>query len=278
MSHHSSRPPTEARDSSTLPQRPPPGSPARGPGRFPPRWNLYQPSGWTRKFKIGECQDAPLFAVVPHSGWFGRPRLTLHAGSGAKSAVVAAVRKTSSSFVRGNRHGFEIVFPSAPGEDREGEGMPENVVEVEAHLSVDSLLRHRRYRFTVKAGRGWERRAETFEWRYTHGGRAVGVLREGKGEGKFRKALGRLEGGWELVRLDSAVGLRPGWSGGEEIVAVWGEPAMGMHKKASFAFVGSGAMGSLGERFANMAAISAMALWDEEQRQRRRRQASVAAT
>lgn len=253
------------------PQRAQLGNPSGGPGNFPQKWHLYQP-GWTRQFKIGERQDAPLFAVVPHTGWFGRPRLTLHAGEGKKSDVVAAVKKPPPSLGGlGNRHGFRIVFP---GE----EGMPEDVVEVKACLlsvGAAALRQHRSYRFTVKVGSGWERRAETFEWRYTHG-KTVRALREGRGDGGLRKAMNRIEGGWELVRLDSEVGFSQGPSGGEEVVAVWGEASVSLHKKASFAFLNSGATGKLGNRFANVAVISGMALWDEEQRQRRQRQATPA--
>lgn len=75
---------------------------SRGPGQFPRRWNLYQP-GWTRKYQIGEHQDAPAFAVMPYMGWFGKARMTLHADSHKKSAVVAKVKKPSFTFH--NRNG-----------------------------------------------------------------------------------------------------------------------------------------------------------------------------
>lgn len=268
MSYDTSWPPTREQGAGISPQRASSSRASQGPGKFPQKWHLYQP-GWTRKFKIGEHQDAPLFAVIPHSGWFGRPRLTLHTGAGRKSDVLAVVKK--SSFSLRNRAGFTIVFPSA--EAREDD----DVVEVMAHLSPNAMFQHRSYQFTVRAGTGWERHTETFEWRYTHG-KNIGILREGRDDGKSRKAMSRLQGGWELVRLGSER-FRPGqsgWSGGEEIVAVFGEASMSMHKKASFAFLGSGATGKLGERFANMAVITGMALWDEEQRQRRQRQANSA--
>lgn len=243
-----------------------PNPQSKGLGRLPQAWHIYQ-SGWTRKFEIGEHQNAPHFAVISHTGWFGRPRLTLHSGAGSKSDVVATVKKPPS----GNKHGFRVIIPSAETSEG-GEAPSDHVVDVEAHSPAgpSQKFHHRTYRFSVRPGSGWRRRSETFEWRHAHG-EAIEQVCEDTADEALRKGLDQIERGWTLVRLDPGMGFRPGYGWGhkeEEVVAVWGETSTSRDKKASFALLGSGATGELGGRFANMAVITGMALWDEEQRQR----------
>ena len=269
----------QAYNAHTAPRHDQVDSRPRSPSKYPQKWNLYQPS-WKRKFRIGEHQDAPLFTIVPHTGWFGRPRLTLHAGPDAKSDVAALV--TKPSFPHDNRHGFEVRFPptsstagstaDAASDSSGGSAAGGVVVEVRSNHPMHSPLQHRTYQFTIKLGRGWQRWTETFEWRHTHGD-VPRVLRDGKDDGRIRKVMNRLEGGWQLVRQGSGIGR----SGEGEVVAVWGEVLVSAHKKATFAFVNSGATGELGERFAETAVVSGMALWDEEQRERRQRQGNAGA-
>lgn len=236
------------------PQRKPVDSSRAGPGQFPQRWNLYQP-GWTRKFQIGTHQDSPVFCVTPHMGWFGKARIKLHADAHKKSAVVAMVKKPV--WTMHNRNGFKIIFPSSADGGKE-----KDIVELRSPFSVGQLIQaHRAYQFSAPTAGG---RAETFEWRHTHSGQVIGALREGKDDGWLHTAANRVMGAWELVRLD----------GREEKVACWADAGISMHKKVAFAFLGAGASGQLGERFATLAVITALALWDEEQRQNAQKQAA----
>lgn len=136
-------------------------------------------------------------------------------------------------------------------------------MELKSPFSVGQLVEgHRAYQFTAPVGGG---RPETFEWRHTHRADIIGALREGKDDGWLRAAAERVSGVWELARLDR----------GEEAVACWDDAGMSMHKKIAFAFLGSGASGQLGERFSTLAVITALALWDEEQRQAAKKRAQA---
>ncbi|KAI0541710.1 hypothetical protein GGR58DRAFT_455900 [Xylaria digitata] len=109
------------------------------------------------------------------------------------------------------------------------------------------------------------RSRESFEWRHSSG---VEV-----------EALGGRHSGWKLVRVslppihmgknhhhsNSALGHS---SDGKEVVAVWAGANMSVSKILRFRFIGSGADGSLGERWAIMAVATALAIWNRNRRSR----------
>jgi hypothetical protein len=239
----------------------------QGSGKIPASWNLYKPS-WTGPFVIGEHRDVPLLAVTRHSGILGRPRLTFYAGSDKKSPVSATVIKPSAALH--NKHNFQIIMPSTQA-DEYTIRKPNDVVEVHVNISRRDV----KYMFNVRVGRGWERWTQTFEWRYIQG-RDIQLLRQHNDE-SFHHGLGQLTGGWALYKV---AGSRPGTfpalcRENDEIVAVWGEPSIMTDAKATFAFLNSGADGQLGHQFSNLAVITALAIWDEQQRQSAQRQMDV---
>lgn len=124
---------------------------------------------------------------------------------------------------------------------------------------------------------------ETFEWRRSRGSEV--------------KSLGASWRGWKLVRTQRAGYERqsidqlsskddeslPGYSsedekgaGGsaseevadEEIVAVWAKSGTwtSLHDVGEFAFLGIGASGELGQRFAVMAVMTALSIWQKAMR------------
>ncbi|KAL1864053.1 hypothetical protein VTK73DRAFT_6234 [Phialemonium thermophilum] len=231
------------------------------------RWHLYQ-SRWSRQLQIGEQQDDPLFAVALHSGLFGRARLTLHAGPKKKSPVVATVRRPP-----GKGHDFEVLFPAHRPSDRLAQHADDNITEdvvlVKAQAPSTSQRSRRCYQFTIKVGRGWERWTQTFEWRAVSRRTGSSLAKNSTG------TAGHLppEETWELVCLDSDLRspfLPESRDEGdrEGRVALWRGTSKSKARRVSFAFVNAGATGELGQRFAELAMITGLALWDEEHRRR----------
>lgn len=113
-------------------------------------------------------------------------------------------------------------------------------------------------------GRGKETRREAFEWRFS--------------QGKEVKVFGAWSTGWKLVRLDgvaesesesgegssSRSERRHGQtSDGKPVVAVVADnTSPSTNKIAKFHFVGAGATGELGERWAFMALMTAVRVWE----------------
>ena len=93
---------------------------------------------------------------------------------------------------------------------------------------------------------------DTFEWR--------------ESQSAAVRALGASSQGWKLVRIGARA--RPGHavsSDGFEIVAVWAPTSWKGSKLASFSFLGSGAEGVLGPRWAVTVVVSALGLLEEEE-------------
>lgn len=110
---------------------------------------------------------------------------------------------------------------------------------------------------------GWRR--EMFEWRNIGWSDALPQLVE----------TGMARPGWKLLRMDGS-GLAGAYSGpltsnGKEVVMAWAPVIMSFTKVARFAFFGSGATDELGERWALMAVMSALALLEMEARAKGRR-------
>ena len=150
-----------------------------------------------------------------------------------------------------------ITLPPLPGRGAAG-----SEVRVEAEFGW-----HRTYRFMIETGTHPSNiRPETYEWRHSYG-----------------EAIAALDGdrdGWKLVRMTN--GPPPGVDGqfvpggymtsdGKEVVAAWTDAFMSMTKRAKFAFLGTGQSGLLGERWAVMAVMSALGIWEKERRAKNRR-------
>ncbi|KAF4839216.1 hypothetical protein CGCTS75_v000698 [Colletotrichum tropicale] len=222
----------------------PPGQVAR---QFPPMFNVYSQS-FTRTMLLGEHQNQPFYAMSIHSGLSSSPPIVLHSGPSNTHPPLASVEFHSFS------SRMSITLPPAP------KGSPGGapITELESRADFPSY----RYVFSMGVGPNCER-LEQFEWR-TSSGEAIGIL-----DGRSR--------GHKLVRLSQTVPANalPGvfrGGDGKEVVAAWTNAHTSMTKAAKFAFMGSGLTGELGERWAIMAAISGLAIFERE-RQRRRRNA-----
>ncbi|KAF6809315.1 hypothetical protein CSOJ01_07000 [Colletotrichum sojae] len=247
-------PPYEAKPS---PSPAPAGSPrvsnsGPGPGpsqvarQFPPSFNLYSQS-FSRTFLLGEHQNEPFYAMSIHSGFSSSPPIVLHSGPADSFPPLASVEYHSFS------SRMSITLPPAP------KGSPGGapIVELESRTDFPSSS----YVFAMGVGPNCEQ-LEQFEWR-TSSGEAIAML-----DGRSR--------GWKLIRMSRMVppSAGPGvfrGGDGKEVVAVWTDANMSLSKSAKFAFLGSGLSGELGERWAIMAAISGLAIFERERQRRQRR-------
>ncbi|OLN87438.1 hypothetical protein CCHL11_09106 [Colletotrichum chlorophyti] len=212
--------------------------------QFPPAFNVYS-QGFSRTMLLGEHQNQPFYAMSIHSGFSSSPPIVLHSGPSDRFPPLASVEHHSFS------SRMSVTVP--PGPPRTPGGEP--IIELENMMDFPSST----YAFSIGVGPKCER-VEQFQWR-TSSGEAIAVL-----DGRSR--------GWKLVRLARSVPHNAGphtFKGGDgkEVVAAWTDAGMSMSKVAKFAFMGSGMTGELGERWAIMAVISGLAIF-ERQRQRRR--------
>lgn len=232
-------------------QQPPPQLPPGIARQFPPSFNLYTDGWGSRTYTLAEHQHSPFYSVRLHTGWSGEPPVVLHSGPNADAApLMAAVDFEAFS------SSMTITLPPIPGRPMTSE------------VPVDSDMGwHRTYRFTIETGLPGHERPEAFEWRHSYG-----------------EAIAALDGdrdGWKLVRMathaPAGFGNAEFRAGGmmtsdmREIVAVWTDAYMSMTKQAKFAFMGSGNVGVLGERWAVMAVMTALGIWEKERRAKQRR-------
>ncbi|KAI2466832.1 hypothetical protein F4781DRAFT_444825 [Annulohypoxylon bovei var. microspora] len=233
----------------------------RTPGRFPAAFSMYRESGWgQRQYTLGEHQAAPLFAVALNAGRAGlRPGIVLHAGPSDAQPRLATVESLGWEGRRGGGGGATVCFPSAhaDGQSGVGRGAAES-------FEAAGGLGHKTYTFSIRTGVGAAARREPFEWRHSSGD-AV-------------RALGGRGSGWKLCRLatEAPAGVAGGAfvlggeraGDGKEVVAVWAWSSGSLTKTLKFQFLGSGANGVLGERWALMAVMTALKIWDIERRAR----------
>ncbi|KAI0181410.1 hypothetical protein GGR52DRAFT_524318 [Hypoxylon sp. FL1284] len=206
--------------------------------QLPRTLNLYSTSTLgSRHWALGEHQEAPLLAVSLHSGWSGKADVVVHGGPLESSAPLATA--DHKTFGRGSGTVELFLLPQPL------------VVPVDG----SSGFPHRPLTFAVDtAGR-----SESFQWRHSSGA-AV-------------DSLGGRGSGWKLVRLGADAKPAAGAalsSDGKEVVASWAWNSGSLTKKFKFQFLGSGATGELGDRFALVALASALKIWDRERRQRQR--------
>ncbi|KAI0900872.1 hypothetical protein F4806DRAFT_172215 [Annulohypoxylon nitens] len=236
----------------------------RIPRQFPNSFNMYRGSGiGNRHFTLGEHQNAPLYAVALHSGFSGKPSVVLHNGPSDNRPPLAAVEKSGWS----SKGTVYLPPPPVMGAGanagvRGSRGGKEGAAE--ERFEAGGGFGHKIYTFSIETGVGAGARREMFEWRHSSG-RAV-------------KGLDGRSGGWKLCRL--ATGPPAGAEGrgfveggergsdGREIVAVWAWASGSLTKLFKFSFLGSGANGVLGERWAVMAVMTALKMWDIERRAR----------
>lgn len=240
-----------------LPQIPLHPSPAR---QFPPTINLYRdafPTAPQRRFFLGPHQSHPLYAVSAWiAGWgAAQASLLLHNGPSEDAAPLATAAYDSWG------RSVRVSLPPLPGRERDEQPIP---------VTMPSVMGGHTVAFVVEVP--WPEngavvwRKEAFEWR-----RSAGAVISG---------LGGSSSGWKLVRLTNALppgvgggGTVPGAAGtgppsgdGHEVVAVCSNAVMSVTKLWKFGFLGTGFSGVLGERWAVMAVMTALVLWDREAR------------
>ncbi|KAI1156515.1 hypothetical protein F4825DRAFT_446366 [Nemania diffusa] len=235
---------------------------------FPRTFGVY--TSTPRHYYIGGSQEFPLYAISTRSLQPMKPDLVLYSGVSEDMPALASVLHDTLT------RSASIALPAPPNS---------NSPAVHEPLQASGAFFSRTLSFAIETPAAAAAAAgrEHFEWRRSGGGE-VDSLR------------GRPLG-WKLVRLtpppDAASktktsgggddrycgGYVPGHSSdGREVVAVWvgpAAPALFASKVLRFRFLGAGADGSLGPRWAVMAVASALAVWHREHRGRHRGLASA---
>ncbi|KAI1413110.1 hypothetical protein F5Y13DRAFT_189470 [Hypoxylon sp. FL1857] len=217
-------------------------------GPFPPSWSLYHTLSMSRTLMVGSREREPFFAVSRHTGWWtGKPDLVVHCGPHSAFRPFAA----GMGGVGIGRHSI-ILLPPLPGSGLDSS--QESLIRVEEEKTT-----HVRFRFTIEVGTElgqWRR--EIFEWQHSHQG-VVGMFLDGA------------KSGWKLVRLSNEEDVdseESQSSARQEIVAVWAYAKVSMTKVLKFRYIGSGATGILGPRWNIMAAMTALRMYQRQQKNR----------
>ncbi|KAI1438684.1 hypothetical protein GGR50DRAFT_375799 [Xylaria sp. CBS 124048] len=221
---------------------------------FPPAFSVYVDS--PRHYVLGEKRVKPLYAISTYSTLSATPDLMIHRGAWIDTPVMAAIQYEPLS------RSASITLPPRPGSRLAA-----------AHERLDAVGAFTRVMsFSIETSLSSGAR-EHFEWRHSSG---IEV-----------EALGGRHSGWKLVRVSPPPVYRLGRkhnnalgghsSDGREVVAVWSGPIMFMNKVLRFRFLGSGADGCLGERWAIMAVASALAIWNRDRRSRNNLAAAASA-
>ncbi|KAH8906626.1 hypothetical protein BR93DRAFT_625981 [Coniochaeta sp. PMI_546] len=198
--------------------------------QFPPEFNLYSANLLGRTFNLGEHQNAPIYVVSIHTGWSGNPDVMLHTTANATSPPLATANfKTFTNDTT-------IKLPPLTPQSHP------------TQTTLKGSMFMRTWSFSIEVpGPNGQLRSEPFEWRHS--------------KGEDVNSLGSVWGtGWKLVRM-----LRQDGDA-KEVVAVFTEGTVSLTKKFCFKFTGAGETGALGERWAVMAVISAMAIWEKNRR------------
>ncbi|KAI0882358.1 uncharacterized protein GGS22DRAFT_196047 [Annulohypoxylon maeteangense] len=223
---------------------------------FPTSWGLYRLLSMSRLLMVVCRERGPLFAVSRNPGWWHKlPELVLHRGPCRELPALAA----GMGGVGVGRHST-IVLPPLPGSGLKSSQEILRRVEAQDQAEEGQPESHVRFQFTIEVGiqpDQWKR--ETFEWRYDEG-EFIAVFLEGA------------TSGWKLVRLadeeesSDYEGPEPGPR--QEIVAVWAYTRMSLTKVLKFRCLGTGASGVFGERWTIMAAMTALRMYQRQQKNR----------
>jgi len=209
--------------------------------QYPNTFNLYRPSlKHPHTYVLGQHENQPVYAVTTNTVFSSQPDVVLHGGPGEENHVTASYNIKRFSLDR-----FVELAPLLSG----GNGSSSAIERVRRSF--------RTFSFEVEVGSADGRlRRERFEWRRTRGSDFPGV--------------GLKLFGHKLVRLGGGGGDGPRASDGGEIVALCSGPGSAYtgSKVFKFEFVGSGASGGLGERWATMAVITGLGQWMEDVRRR----------
>lgn len=205
--------------------------------RFPKRFTIFRKTGRIIPSTcfVGTSEALPLNHISLKSGLvhYGKPHVTLHSGSDKDSSVLAF----SKAAKWGGNYVLEI-----PGSNHE-----EPIIE---KLEITSRLgkAKRQFCLNINDSEGIPHGRHEFQWR--------------RSKGKGVRDLGLQNQGWKLVWLPGTYSSN---SSQEEIVATWAQYNHWSFKKPfDFQFLGSGADGSLGEKWALMAVVSALTIWYDD--------------
>ncbi|KAF2815330.1 uncharacterized protein BDZ99DRAFT_516065 [Mytilinidion resinicola] len=205
---------------------------------FPLTFNLYFHKA---HLHLGEHASQPQHSVSLHAGFGSKPELVLHSGPDRASSTPLATAKT-----KGYLSNQSIITLPAYGIKE----------QLRAHWSLKSAT----YSFSIPVQDGASALPARFEWRPSRGDEVQGL-----DSSKWTR-------GWKLVRVDGETAEERGGkrsardaglaSAGREVVAVWADNGkLSMDKVGKFQFLGRGATGELGERWAIMAVASVLRIW-----------------
>ncbi|KAI0441286.1 hypothetical protein F4803DRAFT_576762 [Xylaria telfairii] len=212
---------------------------------FPAAFGVYYLSA--RHYVIGETRHLPLCAVSTHSALSAKPDLVIYNGPSEDTPPLAFVDHEPFSRSAG------ITLPA-----RQESRFPASNALLE---SVGPFTRMMSFDIETAASGGAR---EHFEWRHSSGIEVEG--------------LGGRHSRWKLVRAPLnpiTAKKRKHSTAGKEVVAVWVGPSFFVSRVLRFQFLGSGADGSLGDRWAAMAVASALTIWNRDRRLGRRGMAAA---
>ncbi|KAI1825034.1 hypothetical protein F4861DRAFT_220879 [Xylaria intraflava] len=214
--------------------------------KFPPTLNAYWQWKFTKTFYLGENKEEQRFAARMHTGFTKNRELELYDGLDDKGPLLATANHASMW----NTRTTLLTIPA-----REGVGHDTESQRVELRTYYRGV--HLFFTMIANVGPGKETRREEFEWRSSHGSEV--------------KEVDGYKWGWKLVRIlsepVSGGGSRdtraPGsTSDGHEVIAAWAfNNSMSMTKWFKFRLMGSALDGTLGDRGATLALISALRIF-----------------
>ncbi|KAJ1323359.1 PAX-interacting protein 1 [Microdochium nivale] len=256
------------------PQQLPPQQQQQQPRYYlPTEWCLYGGGFMETTLMLAEDPSRPVYAVSQHSGWSGQPDVILHCGPDPRMPALASATGPTFGATGSSMGANAIVLPALHPfpTDRSGNGGMAVVTEELVNQAgwTPNML------FSIEVGHpapfsdhAPPPQREMFEWRHSRGD-AVHDLDTGASYG------------YKLVRLSTAPppGVDPGAAQfvgggymsnkGEEVVAVFARMVGSISRRMRFRFLGTGASGLLGDRWALMAAVSAIRIWQRDTRSRR---------
>ncbi|KAI0163083.1 hypothetical protein BJ166DRAFT_285094 [Pestalotiopsis sp. NC0098] len=249
-SSRSSRSPSPSSSSAARPKMP---TPVRPTGGFPADLNMYyQKAVGNPTFNLGETEDRPHLSVTFHSSltFSGNPYFLLHATADPDSPPLAVAEKAGRLGQRA-----EIALPPVKGPDSGPDAGDVERAEMKAHASLTSVS----YTFSVETAPGVR---EKFEWRASKGNEVKALVGGDRHHASGRKLV-RLATEADGVGGTRAVRDQGASSDGREVVAVWADnPKWSGNKAGALRFLGSGASGVLGGRFAVMTIATSVRIWE----------------